>query len=145
MYAFTHIDKTAGRTVRAAIDAILDFGRPRRIVLAVLVDRGRRELPIEAQLVGKKIATSATEVVSVTFKETDGEDDVWLLDRHAVKAAPRSQQLVGKFLEMTAGSPSADWMTVDRDAMKGTVNRAPVREEIAPIANEQLVVELYSR
>jgi len=78
-----------GRTVRAAIDAILDFGRPRRIVLAVLVDRGRRELPIEAQLVGKKIATSATEVVSVTFKETDGEDDVWLLDRHPEKAAPR--------------------------------------------------------
>ena len=71
-----------GRTVRAAIDAVLDFGRPRRILLAVLVDRGRRELPIEAQLVGKKISTSATEVVSVTFKETDGEDDVWLLDRH---------------------------------------------------------------
>jgi hypoxanthine phosphoribosyltransferase len=79
-----------GRTVRAAIDAVLDFGRPRRILLAVLVDRGRRELPIEAQLVGKKISTSATEVVSVTFKETDGEDDVWLLDRHAeTKAAPR--------------------------------------------------------
>jgi pyrimidine operon attenuation protein / uracil phosphoribosyltransferase len=75
-----------GRTVRAAIDAILDFGRPRRILLAVLVDRGRRELPIEAQLVGKKISTSATEVVSVTFKETDGEDDVWLLDRHPEKA-----------------------------------------------------------
>lgn len=78
-----------GRTVRAAIDAILDFGRPRRILLAVLVDRGRRELPIEAQLVGKKISTSATEVVSVTFRETDGEDDVWLLDRHAEKPAPR--------------------------------------------------------
>jgi len=78
-----------GRTVRAAIDAILDFGRPRRILLAVLVDRGRRELPIEAQLVGKRISTSATEVVSVTFKETDGEDDVWLLDRHAEKPAPR--------------------------------------------------------
>ncbi|MFN7987758.1 MAG: bifunctional pyr operon transcriptional regulator/uracil phosphoribosyltransferase PyrR [Thermoanaerobaculia bacterium] len=82
-----------GRTVRAAIDAILDFGRPRRILLAVLVDRGRRELPIEAQLVGKKISTSATEVVSVTFRETDGEDDVWLLDRHpetlARRAAPK--------------------------------------------------------
>ena len=78
-----------GRTVRAAIDAILDFGRPRRILLAVLVDRGRRELPIEAQLVGKKISTSATEVVSVTFKETDGEDDVWLLDRHAEPASAR--------------------------------------------------------
>ena len=70
-----------GRTVRAAIDAVLDFGRPRKVILAVLVDRGRRELPIEAQFVGKKIDTSATEIVSVTFRETDGEDDVWLLDR----------------------------------------------------------------
>jgi pyrimidine operon attenuation protein/uracil phosphoribosyltransferase len=78
-----------GRTVRAAIDAVLDFGRPRRILLAVLVDRGRRELPIEAQLVGKKISTSATEVVSVTFKETDGEDDVWLLDRYPVAKPAR--------------------------------------------------------
>ena len=77
-----------GRTVRAAIDAILDFGRPRKILLAVLVDRGRRELPIEAQFIGKKISTSATEIVSVTFRETDEEDDVWLLDREAT-AAPR--------------------------------------------------------
>ena len=72
-----------GRTVRAAMDAILDFGRPRKILLAVLVDRGRRELPIEAQFVGKKVATSSTEIVSVTFRETDGIDDVWLLDREA--------------------------------------------------------------
>ncbi len=84
-----------GRTVRAAIDAILDFGRPRRILLAVLVDRGRRELPIEAQFVGKRVSTSATEIVSVTFRETDGHDDVWLLDREAArpvrkrKAAPK--------------------------------------------------------
>ncbi len=70
-----------GRTVRAAIDAILDFGRPDRILLAVLVDRGRRELPIEAQFVGKKISTSSSEIVSVIFRETDGDDDVWLLDR----------------------------------------------------------------
>ncbi len=70
-----------GRTVRAAIDAVLDFGRPRKILLAVLVDRGRREFPIEAQFIGKKISTSATEIVSVTFRETDVEDDVWLLDR----------------------------------------------------------------
>lgn len=79
-----------GRTVRAAMDAILDFGRPRKILLAVLVDRGRRELPIEAQYVGKRIATSATEIVSVTFRETDREDDVWLLDRETTKAAPRT-------------------------------------------------------
>ncbi len=70
-----------GRTVRAAIDAILDYGRARRIRLAVLVDRGRRELPIEAQFIGKRISTSAPEIVSVTFQETDGVDDVWLLDR----------------------------------------------------------------
>jgi pyrimidine operon attenuation protein / uracil phosphoribosyltransferase len=83
-----------GRTVRAAIDAILDFGRPNRILLAVLVDRGRRELPIEAQFVGKKISTSSSEIVSVTFRETDGEDDVWLLDREetgAKKAAARKK------------------------------------------------------
>jgi pyrimidine operon attenuation protein / uracil phosphoribosyltransferase len=79
-----------GRTVRAAIDAVLDFGRPRRILCAVLVDRGRRELPIEAQFIGKRISTSATEIVSVQFQETDGQDDVWLLDREAAarQAAP---------------------------------------------------------
>lgn len=63
----------------------------------------------------------------------------------AAKAAPKSQQLIGRFLEMTQGTPAPDWMTVDRDKMSGTVNRVPVREEIQPIANEQLVVELYSR
>ena len=72
-----------GRTVRAAIDAVLDFGRPRKILLCVLVDRGRRELPIEAQFIGKRVATSSSEIVQVTFAETDGEDDVWLLDREA--------------------------------------------------------------
>ncbi|HEX7615491.1 MAG TPA: bifunctional pyr operon transcriptional regulator/uracil phosphoribosyltransferase PyrR [Thermoanaerobaculia bacterium] len=78
-----------GRTVRAAMDAILDFGRPRKIIFAVLMDRGRRELPIEAQFVGKRIATSASEIVSVTFRETDGVDDVWLLDREAPPKAAR--------------------------------------------------------
>jgi pyrimidine operon attenuation protein/uracil phosphoribosyltransferase len=80
-----------GRTVRAAIDAVLDFGRPKKVLLAVLVDRGRRELPIEAQYIGKRISTSATEIVSVTFAETDPVDDVWLLDREpapAKKSAP---------------------------------------------------------
>ena len=63
----------------------------------------------------------------------------------AAKPAVKSQQLIGRFLEMTASVPASDWMTVDRDKMSGTVNRVPVREEINPIANEQLVVELYSR
>jgi len=66
-------------------------------------------------------------------------------DKIGVKESPRSQQLVGRFLEMTLGNPAPDWMTVDRDTMSAVVNRAPIRDEINPIANEQLVVELYSR
>jgi small subunit ribosomal protein S4 len=66
-------------------------------------------------------------------------------DKIGVKDSPRSQQLVGRFLEMSLGNPAPDWMTVDRDSMTAVVNRAPIRDEINPIANEQLVVELYSR
>lgn len=62
-----------------------------------------------------------------------------------VKASPRSQQLAARFLEVTQGTPVPDWVSVDRDLQKGTINRVPVREEINPLANEQLVVELYSR
>lgn len=63
----------------------------------------------------------------------------------AAKTSAKSQQLIGRFLEMTLGSPTPDWTTVDRDKMSGVFNRIPVREEINPLANEQLVVELYSR
>ena len=52
----------------------------------MMVDRGHRELPIEAQFIGKKISTSTTEIVAVTFRETDTEDDVWLLDREVARA-----------------------------------------------------------
>jgi small subunit ribosomal protein S4 len=62
-----------------------------------------------------------------------------------VKGNARSQQLIGRFLEMTQGTPVPDWMTLDRDKMQGKINRVPLREDINPIANEQLVVELYSR
>ncbi len=65
-----------GRTVRAAIDALLDFGRPQQIQLAVLVDRGHRELPIKADYVGKNVPTSKEEIIKVSFEETDGEDSV---------------------------------------------------------------------
>jgi len=65
-----------GRTVRAAIEEILDFGRPRLIQLAVLIDRGHRELPIQADYVGKKIQTAKNEIVDVYIKEFDGEDRV---------------------------------------------------------------------
>jgi pyrimidine operon attenuation protein/uracil phosphoribosyltransferase len=65
-----------GRTVRAALDELADFGRPARIALAVLVDRGGRELPIHADIVGKKIDVAAPERVDVLVKELDGEDAV---------------------------------------------------------------------
>ncbi len=63
----------------------------------------------------------------------------------AVRAAVRSQQLANRFLDLTQGVVVPDWMTVDRDQITGTVNRAPEREEIEVFVNEQLVVELYSR
>ena len=71
-----------GRTARAAIEAIMDMGRPKSIQLAVLVDRGHRELPIRADYVGKNVPTSRTELVSVHFPEFDGDDSVtlWELD-----------------------------------------------------------------
>ena len=65
-----------GRTIRAAMDALVDFGRPRAIRLAVLVDRGHRELPIRADHVGKNVPTSREEVVRVHVAEVDGEDGV---------------------------------------------------------------------
>jgi pyrimidine operon attenuation protein/uracil phosphoribosyltransferase len=67
-----------GRTIRAAMDALVDFGRPRTIQLAVLVDRGHRELPIRADFVGKNVPTRADELVRVALKEVDGEDAVLL-------------------------------------------------------------------
>ncbi len=65
-----------GRTIRAALDAIMDFGRPKSIQLVVLIDRGHRELPIRADYVGKNLPTSLNEYVEVMFKEIEGEDKV---------------------------------------------------------------------
>ena len=69
-----------GRTIRAAMDALVDFGRPQAIRLAVLVDRGHRELPIRADHVGKNVPTSREEIVRVHLAEIDDEDAV-LIDR----------------------------------------------------------------
>ena len=68
----------SGRTTRAAMDALTDFGRPRRIQLAVLIDRGHRELPIKADFVGKNVPTALNESIDVQFKEADGNDVVYL-------------------------------------------------------------------
>src|SRR5947199_291201 len=68
----------SGRTVRAAMDALNDFGRPTRIQLAVLVDRGHRELPIKADFVGKNVPTGLNERIEVHLQEDGGEDSVFL-------------------------------------------------------------------
>ncbi|MBN2120243.1 MAG: bifunctional pyr operon transcriptional regulator/uracil phosphoribosyltransferase PyrR [Candidatus Omnitrophica bacterium] len=71
-----------GRTIRCALDEIMDFGRPKRIELAVLIDRGHRELPIRADFVGKNIPTASSEVVEVKVQELDGKDEVVILEKN---------------------------------------------------------------
>jgi len=78
-----------GRTVRAALDELVDFGRPARIELAVLVDRGHRELPIRADYVGKTLTTARDENVQVMLQEEDGEDRVVLLEKTRKAAAKK--------------------------------------------------------
>jgi pyrimidine operon attenuation protein / uracil phosphoribosyltransferase len=70
-----------GRTIRCALDAIIDFGRPGAIQLAVLVDRGHRELPIRADYVGKNLPTSQKELVQVKLEEIDNEDSVYIEEK----------------------------------------------------------------
>jgi pyrimidine operon attenuation protein/uracil phosphoribosyltransferase len=70
-----------GRTVRAALDALVDVGRPKAVRLAVLVDRGHRELPIRADHVGKNVPTSRDEVIKVRLSETDGGEDEVVIER----------------------------------------------------------------
>jgi pyrimidine operon attenuation protein/uracil phosphoribosyltransferase len=70
-----------GRTIRAALDALCDFGRMRTIQLAALIDRGHRELPIEANFVGKKITTKESEVVEVRLREIDAEDAIYVMEK----------------------------------------------------------------
>jgi len=70
-----------GRTIRAALDALFDHGRPRRVQLAVLIDRGHRELPIEATYVGKHVPTSGREIIEVKFQEVDSSEQVLLVEK----------------------------------------------------------------
>lgn len=70
-----------GRTARSALDALIDFGRPRSIQLAVLVDRGHRELPVRADFVGKNIPTSQKETIEVRLQECDGRDEVVIIEK----------------------------------------------------------------
>jgi pyrimidine operon attenuation protein / uracil phosphoribosyltransferase len=76
-----------GRTIRAALDALFDHGRPARVQLLVLIDRGHRELPIEARFVGRNVQTTDLEIIEVKFQEIDGMEKVLLVERAAGEAA----------------------------------------------------------
>jgi len=82
-----------GRSIRAAMDALMDLGRPRLIQLAVLVDRGHRELPVRADYVGKNIPTSLDERVEVRLTEVDGNDAVVLQDRQEAPHGARRNEI----------------------------------------------------
>jgi pyrimidine operon attenuation protein/uracil phosphoribosyltransferase len=71
----------SGRTVRSALDALFDHGRPARVQLLVLIDRGHRELPIEARYIGRMVQTSDSEIIEVKFQEIDGQEKVMLVER----------------------------------------------------------------
>jgi len=79
-----------GRTIRAAMNGLFDLGRPKRIRLCVLIDRGHRELPVEASFVGRAVETSDTEIVEVRLREVDSEERVVLVDRVAESAGERA-------------------------------------------------------
>src|SRR5262249_45278057 len=70
-----------GRTARAAMNALFDLGRPKRVRLCVLIDRGHRELPVEAAFIGRVVQTTATEIIEVRLKEIDTEERVMLVER----------------------------------------------------------------
>jgi len=81
----------SGRTIRAALDAMNDLGRPRSVRLAVLVDRGHRDLPIRADFVGKNLPTSLAETVVVSLEEIDGADAVTIADTHSTTSEEESR------------------------------------------------------
>jgi pyrimidine operon attenuation protein/uracil phosphoribosyltransferase len=76
-----------GRTIRAALDALFDHGRPARVQLLVLIDRGHRELPIEAKFIGRTVQTTEMEIIEVKFQEIDGLEKVLLVERAATETA----------------------------------------------------------
>jgi pyrimidine operon attenuation protein/uracil phosphoribosyltransferase len=84
-----------GRTIRAALDALFEYGRPARVQLLVLVDRGHRELPIEATYVGRMVQTTSNEIIEVKFQETDQQERVLLVER-VEEPSPAAASSTGK-------------------------------------------------
>jgi pyrimidine operon attenuation protein/uracil phosphoribosyltransferase len=95
-----------GRTVRAALDQLIDFGRPARIELAVLVDRGHRELPVRADYVGRTLATAREEAVQVLVREEDGRDEVVLVKADPPAKAAAKARAVGRTKPRRAPRPA---------------------------------------
>ncbi|HSG27588.1 MAG TPA: bifunctional pyr operon transcriptional regulator/uracil phosphoribosyltransferase PyrR, partial [Candidatus Krumholzibacterium sp.] len=123
-----------GRTVRAALDELVDFGRPRSIQLAVLVDRGHREYPIRADFVGKNVPTSSNETVEVLLGETDGEEQVLLCDivpaekparKKTVRRSPGSARTSAKAARKTA--KKAVKKTAKKTTARKTVKKAAAK------------------
>jgi pyrimidine operon attenuation protein/uracil phosphoribosyltransferase len=81
-----------GRTIRAALDGLMDLGRPEWIQLAVLIDRGHREVPIKADYVGKNVPTARAETIEVRLQETDGEDEVLLVRTDGTAITPQEER-----------------------------------------------------
>ena len=108
-----------GRTIRAALDALFDHGRPRRVQLAVLIDRGHRELPIEATYVGRHVPTSSREIIEVKFQEVDDTEQVLLVERRlsycgmrrASPALSRKGRCVAGEASRTGSKPEASVKT----------------------------------
>ena len=111
-----------GRTVRAALDQLIDFGRPARIELAVLVDRGHRELPIRADYVGRALSTSRDEAVKVLVREEDGRDEIVLEKRGRVRrtAVKRARKKAAKKTAKAKKRPAKKKTATKKVAKKAT-------------------------
>ncbi|MBU8921500.1 MAG: bifunctional pyr operon transcriptional regulator/uracil phosphoribosyltransferase PyrR [Bacteroidales bacterium] len=121
-----------GRTVRAALDELVDFGRPRSIQLAVLVDRGHREYPIRADFVGKNVPTSNNETVEVLLAETDGEEQVVLSDIVSA-SSPEAGKKVGSKKKKAVVKPGKGGKSVTGKGKKAKAGaRAKVKTKAKP-------------
>lgn len=101
-----------GRTIRAAIEEILDFGRPKTIQLAVLVDRGHRELPIQSDFIGKKVPTEKNELVDVFIKELDGKDSVVIHYHKKEKSKGRKRRRNSRIKLLKEAKPKIEQLTM---------------------------------
>jgi pyrimidine operon attenuation protein/uracil phosphoribosyltransferase len=101
-----------GRTIRAAIEEILDFGRPKAIQLAVLIDRGHRELPIQADFIGKKVPAAKSEIIDVHIKELDGEDSVIIHHYQKKKKRSKKKKAKNRIKLQTDTTPKIKQLTI---------------------------------